>query len=469
MANIQFDNKVMPDYQQKRQMPSVENNYQDAYQQRMLDNFSIGGKNMVSGATYTGQQQSFQGYNANYNNLVNVQTQHDPVLVSPPIYSQAPVYTTRPEINTNRNQTVAIGSSAREQRFLEEEKQREAAFIKEQERRMEEAHRKFKQEQDSRRKQFNDELSEVENMKYNPEQILGLELGVKHDIADIKKAYRNLALKYHPDKGGSEEIFKILTKAYMYLTKQNERDSYVEKSFFDLKGDYSSGPSEPTVMEDDFDVQHFNKIFDTNKIDDIDRDEGYGDWMSNEEISNSKPKKIFNQKFNLDVFNKVFDELKVDENETVDNSNKQMTIYQEPEVLAMGASLNYSEVDYKKAGDYSRDINIHDNSGGLHFTDYKKAHTNTKLINPNTVKQRQEYASIEDITIAREKQDFTMNDDDKKYIEEKKRLDEEREYQRQLRLRERDEKISEHSAKVNRLMLGTNVPTNPKKIEYRSN
>lgn len=44
-------------------------------------------------------------------------------------------------------------------------------------------------------------------------------LGVPKDASqdDIKKAYRKLALKHHPDKGGDEEKFKEITGAYEAL------------------------------------------------------------------------------------------------------------------------------------------------------------------------------------------------------------------------------------------------------------
>ena len=41
-------------------------------------------------------------------------------------------------------------------------------------------------------------------------------LGVHKDASatEIKKAYRKLAMKHHPDKGGDEELFKEITTAY---------------------------------------------------------------------------------------------------------------------------------------------------------------------------------------------------------------------------------------------------------------
>jgi curved DNA-binding protein len=51
----------------------------------------------------------------------------------------------------------------------------------------------------------------------NPYEVLGLKLGASE--ADVKKAFRRLAAKHHPDKGGDEEQFKKIKLAYEQITE----------------------------------------------------------------------------------------------------------------------------------------------------------------------------------------------------------------------------------------------------------
>lgn len=68
-------------------------------------------------------------------------------------------------------------------------------------------------------------------------KILGIERGAKEE--DIKKAYRKLALKYHPDKNkapGAEEKFKEAAEAYEVLSDKKKREVYDRYGEEGLKG-----------------------------------------------------------------------------------------------------------------------------------------------------------------------------------------------------------------------------------------
>uniref|UniRef100_A0A8C1CWG8 SEC63 homolog, protein translocation regulator n=1 Tax=Cyprinus carpio carpio TaxID=630221 RepID=A0A8C1CWG8_CYPCA len=63
-----------------------------------------------------------------------------------------------------------------------------------------------------------------EYQEYNPYEVLHLEAGAS--VAEIKKQYRVLSLKHHPDKGGDEAMFMKLAKAYSALTNEEARDNW---------------------------------------------------------------------------------------------------------------------------------------------------------------------------------------------------------------------------------------------------
>lgn len=73
-------------------------------------------------------------------------------------------------------------------------------------------------------------------------KILGVAKGASDD--EIKKAYRKLALKYHPDKNkakDAEEKFKEVAEAYEILSDKKKRDIYDQYGEEGLKGESAGG------------------------------------------------------------------------------------------------------------------------------------------------------------------------------------------------------------------------------------
>ena len=72
-------------------------------------------------------------------------------------------------------------------------------------------------------------------------------LGVKRDAtpAEIKKIYRRLAMKHHPDKNqgdkASEEKFKELSEAYEVLSDAGKRDKYDRFGHDGLRSSFGPG------------------------------------------------------------------------------------------------------------------------------------------------------------------------------------------------------------------------------------
>ena len=63
---------------------------------------------------------------------------------------------------------------------------------------------------------------EVDNSKYY--ELLGVDKKATYD--EIRKAFRKLALKNHPDRGGDKEKFQELNAAYEVLSDKEKRDIY---------------------------------------------------------------------------------------------------------------------------------------------------------------------------------------------------------------------------------------------------
>ena len=68
-------------------------------------------------------------------------------------------------------------------------------------------------------------------------KILGVEQGASSE--EIKKAFRRLAHKHHPDKGGDEAKFKEANEAYQVLSDEKKRAEY--DTYGQVGGDFTGG------------------------------------------------------------------------------------------------------------------------------------------------------------------------------------------------------------------------------------
>ena len=89
--------------------------------------------------------------------------------------------------------------------------------------------------------------------------VLGVDKGAS--ASEIKKAYRKLALKYHPDKNpddsAAEGKFKEAAEAYEVLSDDNKRERYNRFGHAGMKG--AAGGGQHMNMEDIF--SQFGDIF----------------------------------------------------------------------------------------------------------------------------------------------------------------------------------------------------------------
>ena len=77
----------------------------------------------------------------------------------------------------------------------------------------------------------------------NPYEVLGV--SPSSSEAAIKKAYRKLAAKHHPDRGGNEEKFKEINEAYSMVSSGKKRQEFQNRQtgpsdFGDIFGNFGS-------------------------------------------------------------------------------------------------------------------------------------------------------------------------------------------------------------------------------------
>lgn len=350
-------------------------------------------------------------------------------------YAQQEYYNSMKKHGRNFNEDV----DNKRELFLQQEKLRKQQFkLAQQQREVQ-----YKEQQKERYQQFQQEVNDIQYQQIDPVKLF--QLPKNFNLSQLKNAYKKLAIKYHPDRGGSPEYFKLISKAYVLLNNDYEKRQG-DKQYDQLKNEYQNYTDKEQKYQssfnldpDKFNLDKFNQLYEENRIAQS-NDEGYGDWKTQDE--SEEPKQIFNEKFNLNLFNNVFKEDK-----KKDQYCNQVINYDDPSAFNKGTIMNYTSISDDSVGNYSSDV-----SASLQFTDYKQAHTQTKLINPDSVKYKQ-YSSVEDLEKDRERINYQMTEEDAAKYNRRKKKEEVLEQERLNKVKQQNEFNEQYFNRMNKLMI----------------
>jgi curved DNA-binding protein CbpA len=296
-------------------------------------------------------------------------------------------------------------------------------------------------------------------------QILGLEEEVALNEEVLKAAYKKASFKAHPDKGGSEQAFDQVTRAYAYLGDilrrvrggRNEMVNVSEESPARLVGAREQNSeqwkmAEPVKLNPkSLNMNLFNKVFEETRLPDPDGD-GYGDWLkdANSNSGNSQNSK-FNGKFNRSVFNEAFEqEIKSRSSGFGGQGRAGALANRQPEALIMAPNLGI-ELGRERPEDFTGA-----NLNGLKYTDLKKAYTEDSTFSHQVSDVRVQNKSFDSAASERKAAPAPLSSAEMELIQEGERRMAQRQAQQATRIEAEDRRISEHFAKMQRYVITNN-------------
>jgi curved DNA-binding protein CbpA len=296
-------------------------------------------------------------------------------------------------------------------------------------------------------------------------------LGIQEEVAlteeALKSAYKRMALKSHPDKGGSEEYFEAVTRAYAYLSEilkfmkggRKETSGRVEvpsnvRTARDSEAKQWEAPADPIRLNaKNLDMNAFNKLFEQTHMPDPDSD-GYGDWLKGTDSKKSAP--TFKGEFNRDVFNRMFD----DETKKTRHPTNQLIVHPGEMALTLnpthGVDLVGERPDSYTAAPNSR----------FQFTDLRGAYTSDSTISDKVANVPVQDRNYEQYRASREKAPDPFSQSEMNGIREFEQRQSQMDQMRERKRAEMHMRNQQYSDRMKQMVITDGVDQNQKKLTY---
>jgi hypothetical protein len=327
----------------------------------------------------------------------------------------------------------------------------------------------------ARRRQFDDEwqrrrqsyLKGITEEAANAYTFMGLDPKEPLTMAKLRSAYKRLAMRHHPDRGGSSETFQKLTKCFFALYETLDDAENVDGAASAAAHRTARGVAKGTIAIEDvpdyddrrenqrpaamsrlnpgkgkFDVKEFNRLFENYKIKDPSQEKGYGDWLKSEEEP-EPPGPVFGGKFNQDVFAAMFEE------KERTKATGALVEYRAPESLALAPTAGVS-VGFEEGNDYTAAM-----GSDLQFTDLKAAYTTQNTVTSQVLSARDRIttgtvtgAAVQRLEAARSEA-IVQTPEERLRLANEERIKAAAEYERQQRLTAYERHMQQYQARLN--------------------
>ena len=301
-------------------------------------------------------------------------------------------------------------------------------------------------------------------------------LGIQEEVAlteeALKSAYKKMALRAHPDKGGSEELFEAVTRAYAYLSeiikhmrggRRSENNGQMDApSVINTGRDTEAEKwkhAEPVKLNaKNLDMNAFNKIFEQTHMPDPDSD-GYGDWLKGgDERSGGAGAggAKFKGQFNRDVFNRMFEE----ESRKSQKATNALMVHPGEMALTLNPTSGVSFIS-ERPDSYTAAPN-----SKFQFTDLRGAYTSETTISDKVSNVQVGERNLEQYRASREKAPDPFSQSELHSIREFENRQRQQDEMRERKRAEMAVRNQQYFDQMKRLVITEGVDQNQKKLTY---